>query len=117
MKAVEITKTNFNEVLSKNSIVILDFWAGWCGPCKAFAPVFEKVATKNPDVVFGKINTENEAELAEAFKIRSIPTVMAFRDNIMLLSQPGALSENGLEDLISQIKELDMEKLKKEGKV
>lgn len=114
MSTIEITKTNFNDVISKNQIVLLDFWADWCSPCKMFGPVFEKVASKNPDIVFGKVNTEMEEELSSAFNIRSIPTLMAFKDGVMLLNQAGSVPENSLEGLVKQIKEVNIEKLKQE---
>ena len=114
MSTIEITNQNFQETLEKNEIVLLDFWASWCGPCKMFGPIFEKVATQFPDIKFGKVNTEVEQELSASFQIRSIPTLMAFRQNILLFSQPGVLPEEALKDLISQIKALDMNKVKEE---
>ncbi|AKQ70798.1 Thioredoxin [Myxococcus hansupus] len=114
MAAVEITKDNFKETVSKEGIVILDWWASWCGPCRAFAPIFEQTSTKHPDVVFGKIDTDAQQELSGAFEIRSIPTLMVFRDGILLFEQPGALPAAALEDLLSQVKALDMEQVKKE---
>jgi len=114
MNTLEITKDNFQEILEKNEIVLLDFWASWCGPCRMFGPIFEKVATQFPDIKFGKVNTEVEQELSATFQIRSIPTLMAFRQNILLFSQPGVLPEEALKDLISQIKGLDMNKVKEE---
>lgn len=114
MSTIEIKKENLEQTLKNNEIVILDFWASWCGPCRMFAPVFEKAAAKHPNIVFGKVDTEAEQELAAAFQIRSIPTLMAFRENILLFSQPGALPESALEDLIRQIQALDMQEIKKE---
>ena len=114
MATVEITKDNFEEIVTKNSIVILDFWAAWCGPCKAFAPAFEAASEKYPDVVFGKINTEEQQELAGHFQIRSIPNVMLFREQIVLFSQPGAMPAEGIDSVIEQAKALDMNKVRAE---
>jgi thioredoxin 1 len=113
-KAVELTGANFREVVEKNGIVLIDWWAEWCGPCRAFAPVFERVAAKNEDIVFGKVNTDAEQELSGAFQIRSIPTLMIFRDKVLLFSQAGALPEAGLEDLVKQVRALDMDKVRQE---
>jgi thioredoxin 1 len=109
----EITETNFKETVSKDGIILLDWWAPWCGPCRAFAPVFEKVAGRNPDIIFGKINTEEQQALAAAFEIQSIPTLMIFRDRILLFAQPGALPEAALDDLIRQVRALDMADVRK----
>ena len=114
MATVDVTKENFEEIVTKNSIVILDFWAAWCGPCKAFAPAFEAASEKYPDVVFGKINTEEQQELAGHFQIRSIPNVMLFRDQIVLFSQPGAMPPAGIDSVIEQAKALDMNKVRAE---
>ena len=114
MATVEITKDNFEKVVTKNSMVILDFWASWCGPCKAFAPAFEAASEKYPDVVFGKINTEEQQELAGHFQIRSIPNVMLFREQIVLFSQPGAMPPAGIDSVIEQAKALDMDKVRAE---
>jgi len=111
---VEVTKDNFKQVTEKDGIVLLDWWAAWCGPCKMFAPTYEKVAQKHPDITFGKIDTEASPELAGAFDIRSIPTLMILRDKVLLFSQPGALPEAALEDLIRQVRALDMEKVRAE---
>lgn len=103
-----VTQKSFEDTVEKNEIVLLDFWADWCGPCKTFAPTFEKVAAQNPDVYFGKVDTEAEQELAGAFGIRSIPTLMAFRQGILLFENAGVVPEAALTDLIAQIKGLDM---------
>jgi thioredoxin 1 len=109
---VEVTGSNFKQVVEKDGIVLLDWWAGWCGPCRAFAPTYEKVAGNHPDITFGKIDTEASPDLAGAFDIRSIPTLMILRDKVLLFSQPGALPEAALEDLIRQVRALDMEKVR-----
>jgi thioredoxin 1 len=109
---VEITQANFKQVVERDGIVLIDWWAPWCGPCRVFGPTFEKVAQKHPDVVFGKVNTEDQPDLAGAFDIRSIPTLMILRDKVLLFSQPGALPEAALEDLIRQVRGLDMEKVR-----
>lgn len=114
MSTIEITTANLDGILKKNDIVLLDFWASWCGPCRMFGPIFEKTAAKYPDIAFGKVNTEEQAALAETFRIRSIPTLMAFRQNILIFAQPGMVPEEALDDLIRQIRALDMEKVKKE---
>ena len=107
--AVTITKENFNETIENNDVVILDFWAEWCGPCKAFAPTFEKMSEEYPNVVFGKIDTEAEQEIAQAFRIRSIPTLMIFREQIMLFNEAGSLPESQLKEILGKALELDME--------
>ncbi len=111
---VEVTGENFKQLVERDGIVLLDWWAAWCGPCRAFAPTFEKAAAAHPEIVFGKIDTEAQQELAGSFQIRSIPTLMIMRDQVLLFSQPGALPAAALEDLITQVKALDMEKVRAE---
>jgi thioredoxin 1 len=114
MATREITAENFKETIEKGGIVLLDFWAEWCGPCRAFAPVFEKASDAHTDVVFGKIDTEAQQELAGAAGIQAIPTLMLFRDGILLFRESGALPPAALEELVSQAKKLDMEQVKKD---
>ncbi len=114
MATVEITAANFEQVVTSNSIVILDFWAPWCGPCKSFGPVFEAASEKHADIVFGKINSDEEQAIAAHFGIRSIPTVMVFRDQIIIYAQPGALPPQGLDSVIEQTRALDMDKIRAE---
>jgi thioredoxin 1 len=114
MAVVELTKENFEEVVTSNSTVIVDYWAPWCGPCRGFAPVFEKVAEKNPDIVFAKVNTDQEQEIAAHFQIRSIPTLMVFRDQIIVFSQPGAIPQGAFEQVVAKAKTLDMDEVRRQ---
>jgi len=111
MATVELTKENFEDVVTKNDLVVVDFWAPWCGPCKGFAPVFEAASEKHPGVIFAKVNTDAEQELAGHFAIRSIPTIMVFREKVVLFSQGGALPAEGLESILSQAQALDMKQV------
>ena len=114
MATLELTSENFETTITNNSIVIIDFWAEWCGPCKRFAPVFEETSEAHPDVCFGKVNTEEQQELAAHFGIRSIPTLIVFREQIGIYSQPGALPPEGLNELLTEIKGLDMNNVRAE---
>ncbi len=114
MATTDLTAANFAETIEGNGIVLIDWWAAWCGPCRMFAPVFEKASEEHPDIVFGKIDTEAEQSLAAQAQISSIPTLMAFRDGILLYAQPGALPAPALADLIDQVKKLDMDAVREE---
>ncbi|WP_294041097.1 thioredoxin [Thiolapillus sp.] len=114
MAVLELNKDNFEDTINNNSFIIIDFWAPWCGPCKSFAPTYEKVSEDFPDVVFSKINTEDEQEIAAHFQIRSIPTLMIFRDQIIIYSEAGALPEGSFRQLVEQASSLDMDDVRKQ---
>ena len=114
MATVELTKENFEQVVTANPMVVVDFWAPWCGPCKGFAPVFEGASEQHQDVVFAKVNTDDEQEIAAAFSIRSIPTLMVFRERVLLFQQAGALPASALQQVLEQTKALDMAQVHKE---
>ncbi len=112
MATIELNEELLEKTVIDNDIVIIDFWAPWCGPCKSFGPIYEEVSEKHPDIVFAKVNTEAEQAIAAHFQIRSIPTLMIFREQIVLFSEPGMLPASGLEQIIQQVKDLDMDKVK-----
>ena len=114
MSTVALTEANFEQTVEDNDIVLVDWWASWCGPCRQFAPVFEAAAERNPDIVFGKVDTEAEQGLAAAANIMSIPTLMIFRDGLLLFSQPGALPAPAVDDLITQVRALDMDDVRRQ---
>lgn len=115
MATIELGAENFEQTVTGNDIVLVDFWASWCGPCRQFAPVFEQASEEHPDIVFGKVDTEAEQALAAAAQITSIPTLMAFKDGSLVFSQPGALPPSALEQLITAVRELDMEQARAEA--
>jgi len=112
MATIELTNDNHQDTIDNNEIVFIDFWASWCGPCQSFGPVFEAASEKNPDIVFAKVNTEEERELAANFQVRSIPMLAIFREQVLVFSQPGALPASALDQLIEQVKGLDMDKVR-----
>ncbi|MDQ3150331.1 MAG: thioredoxin [Actinomycetota bacterium] len=112
MATVQVTSDNFSDVVSDTGTVVLDFWASWCGPCRSFAPVFEKVSEQHPDIVFGKVDTEDQPEVAAGFEVRSIPTVVVIRDGVVLYAEPGALPERAFTDLVGQARDADMDEMR-----
>lgn len=114
MATVELNQDSFESTISDNDIVVVDFWAPWCGPCRSFAPTYESISENHDDIIFGKVNTEDEQGIAAAFQIRSIPTLMIFREKVILFSQPGAMPGAQLEDVIKQVREVDMDEVRKD---
>ncbi len=112
MAAIELTNKNFQDTIDNNDVVLIDFWAAWCGPCQSFGPVFEAASEKNPEMVFAKVNTEEQMELAAHFQVRSIPMLAIFKEQIMVFAQPGALPASSLDQLIEQVNQLDMDKVR-----
>ena len=114
MAVVELNKDNFEETINNNDFIIVDFWAPWCGPCRSFAPTYEKVSEDHPDIVFAKVNTEEEQDIAAYFQIRSIPTLMIFREKVIIFSEAGALPEGAFRELVNKAGELDMDEVRKQ---
>jgi thioredoxin 1 len=112
MATVEVTEQNFNEITSQG-VVLLDWWAEWCGPCRRFAPIYEEASTRHPDIVFGKVDTEAQSNLAASFGIQSIPTIMVIRDGVMLFAQPGSLPGELLDEIIAKVREVDMDEVRR----
>jgi thioredoxin 1 len=114
MAVVELSKENFEQTIKDKEFVVVDFWAPWCGPCRSFAPVYDKVSEDHDDILFAKVNTENEQEIAAHFQIRSIPTLMIFREQVIIFAQPGALPEGSFRQLLEKAKELDMVEVRRQ---